>query len=219
MLLFKKKDLLIVISKSGDNVQFTKPLKDILKYQHRYNYKFKLYENGKVTVADDYIIDGETLTVLFRSSTVTYTSEGATYTEGSGGSGGGSGSVSLYGYMFHALDDNTALDTIMAGQTYVLGFNMNIVNVFDFNTQQFDTITITTEKATELANSPYSLGQLQLFPGLALSGFRIVTGKMFVSVINVTDSDIILTDEIARQIGISIISTYNAIEGSGGDAL
>lgn len=91
MLLFKKKDLLVVISKSGTTVQFTKPLKDILKYQHRYNYKFKLYENGKVTTADDYIIDGETLTVLFGSAVVTYTSEGATYTEGSGGGSGGGG--------------------------------------------------------------------------------------------------------------------------------
>lgn len=90
MLLFKKKDLLVVISKSGDTVQFTKPLNDILKYQHRYNYKFKMYENGKVTVADDYIIEGDTLTVLFGSATVSYTSEGASYMEG-GGSGGGSG--------------------------------------------------------------------------------------------------------------------------------
>lgn len=81
MLLFKKKDLLVVISKSDNTVQFTKPLKDILKYQHRYNYKFKMYENGKVTVADDYIIDGETLTVLFGSATVTYTSDGATYAD------------------------------------------------------------------------------------------------------------------------------------------
>lgn len=89
MLLFKKKDLLVVISKSGETVQFTKPLKDILKYQHRYNYKFKMYENGKVTVADDYIIEGDTLTVLFGSASVSYTSEGATYTEGgSGGEGG-----------------------------------------------------------------------------------------------------------------------------------
>ena len=100
MLLFKKKDLLVVISKSNDTVQFTKPLKDILKYQHRYNYKFKMYENGKVTVADDYIIDGETLVVLFGSASVTYTSEGASYMEGSGGDGGegesGGGVVSLY---------------------------------------------------------------------------------------------------------------------------
>lgn len=91
MLLFKKKDLLVVISKSGDTVQFTKPLKDILKYQHRYNYKFKMYETGKVTVSDDYIIEGETLTVLFGSASVAYTSEGATYTEGSGGGSGDSG--------------------------------------------------------------------------------------------------------------------------------
>lgn len=105
MLLFKKKDLLIVLSKSGTTVQFTKPLKDILKYQYRYNYKFVMYENGAVTVADDYVIDGETLTVLFGSATVAYTSEGATYTEG--GSGGGSGeSFTLYG-PYTALIDET----------------------------------------------------------------------------------------------------------------
>lgn len=91
MLLFKKKDLLVVISKSGETVQFTKPLKDILKYQHRYNYKFKMYENGKITVADDYIIEGETLTVLFGSASVSYTSEGASYTEGSSDGDGGEG--------------------------------------------------------------------------------------------------------------------------------
>jgi len=98
MLLFKKKDLLVIISKSGTTVQFTKPLKDILKYQHRYNYKFKLYENGKVTIADDYIIDGETLTVLFSSATVTYTSEGATYAEGGDGGSGADFFVITEGY-------------------------------------------------------------------------------------------------------------------------
>lgn len=87
MLLFHKRDLLVVLTKSDDTVQFSKPIKDILKYQYRYNYKFKLYESGKVTVADDYIIEGETLTVFFGSAYVEYTSSGATYNDG-GGSGG-----------------------------------------------------------------------------------------------------------------------------------
>lgn len=34
MLLFHKRDLLVVLTKSGDTVQFAKPIKDILKYQH-----------------------------------------------------------------------------------------------------------------------------------------------------------------------------------------
>lgn len=209
MLLFKKKDLLIVLSKSGETVQFTKPLKDILKYQYRYNYKFVMYENGAVTVADDYVINGETLTVLFGSATVAYTSEGATYTEG--GSGGGSGELSLYAYMFKTLDDNTALETIMAGQRFALGFDMSVVSAFNFNTQQVDTISMSVEQITELARSPYALAQLRLCNGLALNGCLIEEGKMYVDVINVTDSDIILSDEIARDIGIDIISTYNAM--------
>jgi hypothetical protein len=120
MLLFKKKDLLIVISKSGETVQFTKPLKDILKYQHRYNYKFKMYENGGVTVAEDYIINGETLTVLFGSATVTYTSEGASYTEGSGGEGESGGGVDIFG-PYQAINNNNV--RIAAGEKKVVLFN------------------------------------------------------------------------------------------------
>ena len=122
MLLFKKKDLLVVISKSDNTVQFTKPLNDILKYQHRYNYKFKMYENGKVTVADDYIIDGETLTVLFGSATVTYTSEGASYTDAMEGGG------------------PTYVDTIIASagakdsQTSVITY---VFNISDFSAELF----------------------------------------------------------------------------------
>lgn len=92
MLLFHKRDLLVTLTLDDGTVTFSKPVKEILKYQHRYNYKFKLYETGKVTVADDYIIEGETLTVFFGSAYVEYSSSGATYNEGgSGGSGGDSG--------------------------------------------------------------------------------------------------------------------------------
>lgn len=91
MLLFHKKDLLVVLTKDGDTVEFSKSVKDILKYQHRYNYKFKLYETGKITVADDYIIEGETLTVFFGTAYVEYSSSGATYNEGGSGGGGGEG--------------------------------------------------------------------------------------------------------------------------------
>lgn len=151
MLLFKKKDLLVVISKSGDTVQFTKSLKDILKYQHRYNYKFKLYENGKVTTADDYIIGDETLTVLFGSATVTYTSEGASYTEGEGGGSGSSG----YNIEGQYKANNKTDYTINANSTLFIELTDGITNLITYEDVNFNDLA-----GSKLVLSGYELSLL-----------------------------------------------------------
>lgn len=95
MLLFNKKDMLVICKYDGNEVTFSKSLKEILKYQYKYNYKFKLYATGGefvgTFIADDYCIDGENLTIFIGDYIVEYNSSGTsieTVTGGSGGEGG-----------------------------------------------------------------------------------------------------------------------------------
>lgn len=100
MLLFNKKDMQIICKYDGETVTFSKTLKEILKYQYKYNYRFKAYVTAEdftgYFIADDYLISGDELTVFFGGFSISYNSDGATFTPSSGGEGG-EGGLQLYG--------------------------------------------------------------------------------------------------------------------------
>lgn len=127
MLLFNKKDMQIICKYDGETVTFSKPLKDILKYQYKYNYRFKLYTTEGYIIADDFKIEGDVLTVLFGTVTVTYSASGAEYndTTGGGGSGGGAGEVTVY--HFDYIPNEELPDGYSAGM-YILEDASTVLN-------------------------------------------------------------------------------------------
>lgn len=85
----------IICKYDGETVTFSKTLKEILKYQYKYNYRFKLYATGGnfvgTYVANDYMISGDNLYVFFNDYIIEYSMEGTSIEESSSGGEGGEG--------------------------------------------------------------------------------------------------------------------------------
>lgn len=105
MLLFNKKDMQIICKYDGETVTFSKSLKEILKYQYKYNYRFKLYDTQNNTpsyyISDDYFIHDKILAVSFGGFDILYSSDGASYVPSSGDEGG-----SCIAQMVHDIDNS-----------------------------------------------------------------------------------------------------------------
>lgn len=100
----------IICKYDGETVTFSKSLKEILKYQYKYNYRFKLYktidDSYSYNIADDYEIADDTLAIYFDSHVVIYSPNGAEIHETSSGGEGGEGGSGV-AQMIYDIDNST----------------------------------------------------------------------------------------------------------------
>lgn len=177
--------MLIICKYDGETVTFSKSLKEILKYQYKYNYRFKLYDTQNNTPAyyinDDYFIEDEILTVSFAGFDIMYSSDGASYVPSSGGEGGEEDNEPVYlkiieewvddnpvGYYIHTViqyDIDTQEEITRDSQTLFNLLSNNISNIYllsphDIITSKALQVNVSAEEIRVVFNTPAYLYKL-----------------------------------------------------------